>query len=136
MTELLNSVGPYLDLVGRILYAAIFIRSGVNHLTKTDMLTQYAAAYKVPAARTLVIVSGVMILVGGLAVLTGWHPRVGAVLIFVALVGMTYYMHGYWRETEPMSQVSQMTHFMKNVAMAGAALLIIVRGTGPLSLGR
>ncbi|MBI4277595.1 MAG: DoxX family protein [Armatimonadetes bacterium] len=136
MAELLASAGPYVNILGRVLFASFFIMSGITHLTKIEMMTQYAAAYKVPAARTMVIITGLMILAGGLAILVGWHPRIGAALIFIFLLLVAYYIHGYWRETDPMQQANQRAHFWKNVVIAGAALLIIYHGAGPLSLAR
>ena len=52
-------------LVGRILFALIFINSGIAHFTKNAAMTGYAQYKKVPLAKLSVYVSGLMILLGG-----------------------------------------------------------------------
>jgi len=43
-------------------------------------------------------------------------------------------MHRFWGLQDPMMAANQMAHFFKNIALAGAALIIIYFGSGPLSL--
>ena len=66
--------------IGRILFALIFITSGISHLTKAEALTGYATYKKVPAAKLAVIVSGLMILVGGIYIALGIYADLGALL--------------------------------------------------------
>ena len=47
--------------IGRILFALLFISSGINHLTKLEAMTGYAKYKKVPAAKLAVLLSGVML---------------------------------------------------------------------------
>src|SRR5438094_4671049 len=58
-------------LIGRILFAAMFINSGIAHLTKLTPMSQYAASQKLPAPKLAVALSGLMILAGGLSILLG-----------------------------------------------------------------
>ena len=68
-------------VIGRVLFALLFINSGIAHLTKLEAMTGYAKYKKVPAAKLGVIVSGLMILVGGLYVALGIYADLGALLI-------------------------------------------------------
>jgi putative oxidoreductase len=43
-------------------------------------------------------------------------------------------MHNFWTVTDPMMKQMEFANFMKNVAMAGAALFIAQFGAGPWSL--
>ncbi len=113
-----------LFLVGRILFAAIFIVSGLNHFMKLGPTAQYAAAFKVPAAKLAVVVTGVMILTGGLSILLGVAVRVGAVLLVLFLIPTSLWMHRFWGLQDAMMAQNQMAHFLKNMVMAGAALLV------------
>jgi putative oxidoreductase len=113
-----------LFLIGRILFSALFIMSGITHLTKLGAMSQYAAAQGVPAPTLAVAVTGFMILAGGLSILLGAWPRIGALLIFVFLIPTSFYMHRYWGLPDPMVAQNQMAHFMKNMVMAGGALMI------------
>ena len=73
-------------------------------------------------ANVLVPIGGVLALLGGLSVLLGVRARIGALLLVVFLVPVTLMMHRFWAETDPMMMRMQQAHFMKNIAMLGAAL--------------
>ena len=113
-----------LFLAGRTLFAAIFILSGIAHLTKSQAMAQYAAAFKVPQPRLAVVVSGVMVLAGGLSILLGVVVQAGALVLVAFLLPAAIYMHPFWSVSDPMQAAAQQAHFMKNLALAGAALLI------------
>ncbi len=122
----------YLVLLGRALYAAIFIIAGPGHFSAGTI--SYAAHQGVPMASVVVPLSGLMALVGGLSILVGYSARYGAWLIVFFLVPVTLIMHRFWGIPNPaMAQVQQIM-FMKNLSMLGAALLIAYFGPGPLSI--
>jgi putative oxidoreductase len=128
---------PYVHLVGRVLFAMLFIVSGINHFTQFGGMAGYAAAKHVPAPKLAVGVSGLMILVGGLMILLGWHRLWGAGLLVIFLVLAAFLVHPFWKETDPMARAGERAHFLKDLALAGAALFIAYYSytTWPLSLG-
>ena len=73
-------------VIGRILFALIFINSGISHLTKLEAMTGYATYKKVPAAKLSVIVSGLMILIGGLYIAFGVYADLGALVLAILRV--------------------------------------------------
>lgn len=112
-------------VIARVLFSALFIMSGVNHLTRTKQMAEYAKTVgKVPAPAAAVVVTGLMILVGGISTLAGYHPRIGALLIFVFLLLAAFWMHQYWKIQDPMQKVTESAHFWKDISLAGAALFI------------
>ncbi|NML40537.1 DoxX family protein [Chitinophaga sp. G-6-1-13] len=119
-------------LLGRILFALIFVMSGINHVGGAG--ADYAAASGVPAANIMVRLAGLLALVGGLSVLLGYKAKIGAWLVVIFLVPVTFAMHKFWGIPDPMAAQMQMAMFMKNVALIGAALLIAYFGAGPLSI--
>jgi putative oxidoreductase len=88
----------------------------------------------VPLASVAVPLSGLLAVIGGLSILLGYHARIGAWLIVLFRVPVTFMMHKFWAVTDPMMAQMQMAMFMKNVSMVGGALLISQFGAGPLSL--
>ena len=68
-------------IIGRVLFALLFINSGITHLTKLQAMVGYATYRKIPAAKFYVIVTGLMILTGGLYVALGIYADLGALLI-------------------------------------------------------
>ncbi|MCM8748518.1 DoxX family membrane protein [Thermomicrobiaceae bacterium CFH 74404] len=123
-------------LIGRLVFGLFFVLNGINHFAQLRGMSAYAASKGVPAPQAAVIVTGLLLLLGGLSIATGYQPVVGAVLLVVFLVPVAFIMHNFWAETDPMSRANQMAHFLKNLALAGAALaLMYVPTPWPLSLG-
>jgi uncharacterized membrane protein YphA (DoxX/SURF4 family) len=134
-------MGGRVLLIGRVVFSFFFIYSGFNHLTKLNMMAQYAGSAGVPAPTLAVALTGLMLLGGGLSILLGVQPRWGALLLLVFLVPTSFIMHKFWGIADPMMAANQAGHFWKNMALAGAALMIYGLATlypmrWPYSLGR
>lgn len=122
----------YIVLLGRILYSQMFIRAIVQHFSSGTI--NYAASAGVPMASFLVPFSGILAFLGGMSILLGYKAKIGAWLIVLFLVPVTFMMHNWWTVTDPMMRQTQHIMFHKNLAMLGAAFLITYFGSGPLSL--
>jgi uncharacterized membrane protein YphA (DoxX/SURF4 family) len=113
-----------LVLIGRILFASLFLGSAFGHLTQSAGMAGYAKSRGVPAAQAMVLLSGVLILFGGLSVLFGvWHD-LGALALVVFLVPTALLMHAFWKESDAMARQNEMVQFNKDIALAGAALAL------------
>jgi putative oxidoreductase len=117
-------------LIGRILFAALFLGSAFGHLTQADAMAGYAASRGVPQAKLAVLGSGVLILLGGLLVLLGIWMDLGALLLVIFLVPTAILMHPFWKETDPMAKQTEMISFQKDMALGGAALVILALYSG------
>jgi putative oxidoreductase len=124
-----------LFLVGRVLFSALFLMSGVGHFTQVEQMAQYAKASGVPAPKFAVLGTGVLLLLGGLSILLGFYPTLGLILLIVFLVPTTFIMHRFWDISDPMQRQMQMINFSKNLALVGAALMLLMLKGWPLSLG-
>jgi putative oxidoreductase len=112
-------------LIGRILFVAIFVFSGVTvHIIGREQGIQYARAYGSPLPELGVPLTGVVAIVGGLSVLLGIWADLGALLIAGFLVLITPFMHAFWKEQDPTQRQNQLFQFMKNAALLGGALVI------------
>jgi uncharacterized membrane protein YphA (DoxX/SURF4 family) len=112
-------------VVARVVFSAFFVMSGVNHFTRTKQMAEYAKAVgNVPAASLAVLGTGVLLLSGGASILLGFHPRIGALLLFIFLVPTAFMMHPYWKVADPMQKAGEMAQFWKNISLSGAALFI------------
>lgn len=117
-----------LDWAGRIGVAALFVKSGINHIRKRKAMMAYVQSKHLPLAWLDVVGTGVMMLVGSALLVSNWHPHWGAALIILFLVPTAFLMHNYWIETDPMARAGQDAHFWKNITIAFALLLYIVQG--------
>jgi putative oxidoreductase len=119
-------------VLGRFFFALIFLLAGANHFNKQTI--GYAASQGVPLAAIAVPLSGVLAIAGGLSILLGYRAQLGAWLIVLFLIPVSFMMHKFWTVTDPMMAQIQMILFMKNISMLGGALLISHFGAGPFSL--
>jgi uncharacterized membrane protein YphA (DoxX/SURF4 family) len=111
-------------VIARVLFALIFISSGISHLTKLEAMTGYAQYKKVPAAKFSVVLSGLMILIGGLYTAFGVYADLGALLLALFLIPTAFLMHAFWKETDPTAKQNETIGFFKDLSLAGAALII------------
>jgi putative oxidoreductase len=112
-------------LVGRILFVLVFVLSGSTvHLLQARQGIEYARMYRVPAPQITVPLSGLMAVLGGLSVALGIWGDLGALVLLAFLLPVAVYMHAFWKESDPQQQANQMAHFLKNVSLAGGALVL------------
>lgn len=124
----------YTALIGRILFSMIFIMSGINHITNFETVRMLAENAGVPVSGAATVITGILIFLGGMMVMTGYYAKIGALLIFLCLMLFAFMVHDFWNLTDPQEQQIQMVNFMKNLALAGASLLIFHFGSGPVSM--
>lgn len=113
-------------LIGRILFAYLLIGSGIGHLTKTAAMAPYAESKGLPSPKLAVQVSGAALLLGGLSILLGIWGDLGSLGIAILLVITAVAMHAFWKETDQMAKMNEMTQFNKDIALAGGALAFYV----------
>ena len=125
-----------LHLVGRIMYGGFFVMAGLNHILNLGEMKGYAASRGLPAPGLAVAGTGILLLVGGLTVALGIWTRVGLWLLILFLVAAAFLMHNFWALPDDQKQM-EMINFQKNLALAGAALMMLVfpDGAWPFGLG-
>jgi uncharacterized membrane protein YphA (DoxX/SURF4 family) len=116
--------------IGQVLFAALFITSGIGHFAKLDAMTGYAQYKKLPAAKLGVIASGLFFLVGGILIVIGTYVDLGALLIAITLVLAAVIFHNFWKETDATAKMNEQIAFNKDIALAGAALILLALVAG------
>jgi uncharacterized membrane protein YphA (DoxX/SURF4 family) len=111
-------------LIGRILFAFMFLMSGVNHFAQSGAMVGYAQFKKVPAAKAAVLVSGLLFVLGSLSVILGIYADLGALVLAVVTLITAFKMHDFWAQADAQAKQTEMINFLKNISMAGAALFI------------
>lgn len=122
----------YAVLAGRILFSLIFLIAGLGHFSAQSI--GYAGAQGVPLASVLVPLSGIVSLAGGLSILLGYKAKLGAWLLIIFLIPVTFMLHKFWTIPDPMMRQMDMAMFLKNLGLLGAAFFIAFFGAGPLSV--
>ena len=121
-----RSFGRFFELGGRVLLASLFLLSGLTKLSGYGATAGYMASMGVPSALLpLVIATEVL---GSLAIIVGWNTRIAAFL----LAGFTLIAGGIFHNN--FADQIQTIMFLKDVSIAGAFLMLVANGAGPLSI--
>jgi len=115
----------FIFLIGRIIVGVYYIFNGFNHLGNLKMLTQYAAMKGVPSAKFFVVVTGLLLLYGGLSILLGFIPLLGIIALLIFLIPTTFTMHNFWAIQDQQMKMVEMVNFMKNWALIGSLLMFL-----------
>jgi putative oxidoreductase len=62
---------------------------------------------------------------GGVSVLLGIWADLGSLLLALFLIPTAILMHGFWKETDPQAKMTEMNQFSKDLALGGAALMLL-----------
>jgi uncharacterized membrane protein YphA (DoxX/SURF4 family) len=127
-------------LISRIVFAITFILPGVEiHLVHRAQGIEMARQARAPRPDLMVPLAGTAITVAGLSVALGIWADIGALILAGYAVAIAPYMHPFWKETDPHLRGNHLGHFMKNLGLAAAALIIFyaynqLQGSAGLSI--
>ncbi len=110
--------------VGKILFGGYFVMSGIMHFMKMKDMKGYAQSKGLPMPGLSVAISGLMLLLGGVYIIFDFYFMVGGWLIVAFLVLSAFMMHNFWK-AEGAAKMGEMVNFQKNLALAGAMLMIM-----------
>ena len=132
----MSSIHNIAFFVGRIIAAVFFLMNGFNHFAQLNMMTGYTKSKGIPAPALAVGSSGVLLFLGGLSLLLGYHPTIGAALLVIFLLGVSFGMHNFWTVQDPQAKQGEMINFLKNMAILGLLLMTLaIPRPWPMSLG-
>ncbi len=116
---------------------AIFLIAAVaGKIPNFDDTVARMAAEGIPSPRIMLMGAIGFLILGSLSVVLGFKARFGALLLFAFLAVTTYYFHDFWNMefTDSEQTSNELMHFMKNLAIGGALLIIVANGSGNWSL--
>ncbi len=123
-------------LIGRILLGAYYLFNASNHFFQLNNMAAYAQSKGVPAPKLATLVAGVLLLIGGLSILTGFQPLIGVAALVLFFLPVTFIMHAFWKVQDQMARMGEMVNFVKNIALMASALMFLAIPTPwPFSLG-
>ncbi len=115
-----------LMLIGRILFGAIFIASGIEKAIHYNAATTHMINQGVPFAGILVVIFLVIEIVAGFSVLIGLRTRWAAGLLLLIVIASMAVFHEY--------QTMRAMILLAHAAVLSAGLYIIAFGAGQYSL--
>ena len=128
-----TSIQNSLNLIGRLLFVALFLPAGIGKLTGFAGTVGYISSVGLPlpalgAALALVVEIG-----GSVALLLGYQTRIAALVLAVFTLVASVFFHAYWSAPEAQAFVTQLL-FFKNIAVVGGLLVLAAQGAGGFSL--
>jgi putative oxidoreductase len=117
---------PYLNAVGRILIAAIFLLSGVAKISGYEATQGYMVEVGVPGALLPLVIA--FEICAALAIIVGFKARIVALALAGFSIATAVLFHG------DLGDQTQFIMFMKNIAIAGGFLFLVANGPGRLAL--
>ncbi|MDO8550882.1 MAG: DoxX family protein [Ignavibacteria bacterium] len=124
-------------LIARIVLGLFYLYSASNHFFQVKMMAGYTASKGVPAPKAFVIVSGILLLIGGASILTGYKPTIGIIALVIFFIPVTLMMHNFWTVSDQMMKKGERANFLKNIALlASAVMLLSIPQPWSMSLGK
>lgn len=120
-------------LLARCFIGGIFVYSGFGKLLALDGFGAMLAKAGVPMPEVMAAVGAAVEFLGGLAIVLGLQTRYAALLMALFTISATLISHRFWEFEDLAARKGQSVHFMKNLAILGAFLLLFVQGGGRLS---
>jgi putative oxidoreductase len=129
------SLSEYISpLLGRLAIAWFFLSEAYTRARDWDATVTLMSMSHVPQAPLLLVLALVVMILGGLSLLLGYHTRHGALLLFAFTVIATLLMHAYWTIGDPVARAADYDIFARNIAIAGGLLLLVGMGSGGFAL--
>ena len=118
----------YINLIGRILFALMFLMPALNKIMNFAGTQQYMASKNMPMIPFLLVCAIIILLFGAFSIGTGYKVKIGAIALIIFLIPASLIFHSDFADQ------NQFIHFLKNVALIGGLLMLYVNGSGQLSL--
>ena len=108
----------------RVFTSLIFIYASTNHFFQHDKIfgkisktTAYQLLQSESLFKAAILISGIGMFIGGVALLAGYKNRLAAIVLLIMLIPITL--------TVQLDNFSELGPFFKNVAIVGSLLFII-----------
>ncbi|HND87387.1 MAG TPA: DoxX family protein [Saprospiraceae bacterium] len=122
------------DLLGRIFLSAIFIFEAIDSTLYFGKTQQTMTEYGLTWNQDLLLYGAIMLLyLGGLMVLFGYRSTLGAVMLLLYWVPVTFIVHDFWNFPHELLRLESIL-FMKNMAIIGGLLMLVGKGSGRYSV--
>ena len=122
-------------LVARLAIGALFLWAGFRKMFNWNATETSMQGKNTKWISLLLPIAVSLQIVGGLSVVLGFYARIGALLLIGFTLPATIQMHDFWRLTGK-ERVSEKAHFLKDLAIVGGLLLLILTGSGDYSVGK
>ena len=124
------------DVVARFCLAAIFIFEAYDSMAYFKKTKETMTAYGITWNQDLLlsITIGLLVL-GAILLLLGYYANFGAILLLLYIIPVTFIVYSFWNDPQEVRRI-QSIMFMKNIAIIGGLILLLIYGAGKYSVKR
>ena len=115
-----------LDLFARILISTLFLINGIFKITNYDGTVDWMEGYGVPGI--LIMPAIIIEIIGPILIIVGYQTKITAAFLSLFCLLTAIIFHNEF------SNQMQLTSFLKNIALAGGFLFLVINGSKKFSL--
>ena len=117
-----------LDLLGRISISVLFFLNGIFKINNYEGTIVWMESFDIPSA--LLIPAIILEVLGPILIIIGYQTKIAAALLRLFCIATAIIFHNDF------SNQMQLTSFLKNIALAGGFLFLVVNGAKGFSLDK
>ena len=126
-----ETIAPFF---GRCAFVYFYLSSAADILGNWQRVAGELGSRHVPLPPLVLLVGLVLIFMGSISLLFGYHTRHGAVMLFAMTVIATFGLHDFWHYDDPAQRAPQFDIFIRDFAICGGLLLMVGMGPGPFAI--
>tara|TARA_A100001015_G_scaffold302997_1_gene391926 strand:- start:482 stop:856 length:375 start_codon:yes stop_codon:yes gene_type:complete len=115
-----------LDLLARILISTLFFTNGIFKIMNYDGTVSWMEGYGMPGV--LIIPAIMLEILGPILIILGYQTKITAAFLSLFCLATAIIFHNDF------SNQTQLTSFLKNIALAGGFLFLVINGSKKFSL--
>jgi putative oxidoreductase len=121
-------------LMGRFLMGVYFILPGISKITGFEGTSAYMTAHDVPFVPVLLVLTIILQLGAGTALIVGFQGKWAAFVLAGLTVVISIFMHNFWDMEDSIERTHETQNFFKNMGIVAGLLVIAGLGTGRFSI--
>ena len=126
-----ETISPFF---GRCAFAWFYLTSAMDIAGNWRGLAHDMADKHVPIPALVLVLALILLIMGGISLLFGYHTRHGAILLFGMTMVAAVTMHDYWHYADAAARAHQFGIFARDFAICGGLLLMVGMGPGPFAV--
>ena len=116
----LENMTSILDLIGRIFISAVFLLSGFNKIGNYEGSVEWMESFNLP--EFFLIPAIILEIFAPILIIIGYQTRIAAAFLSIFCIATAIIFHNN------LGDQMQFVAFMKNIALAGGFLFLVVNG--------
>lgn len=122
-----------INLMGRLLLAALFLPAGLSKLTGFEGTVGYITSVGLPMPAVAAAAALVVEILGSIALIVGFQTRIAAAVLAVFTLVASVFFHAFWAAAPEQAFVQQLL-FFKNIGVIGGLLVLVSSGAAGFSI--